>query len=152
MKKQAEVAGGVKVCPECGGNVEVASWKGYLYYLRDGVIAIDGPEGNVCCYFNKAGTRNNITLYRGLGLPEKAIEDYEKLIIDKESLYFTGFTATSLLKKVALEFAWKGSQRPGQVPVLFVMKVEHKGGEIDKAFLHDQSLSAYPKEQEYLLG
>ena len=53
-----------------------------------------------------------ITLYRGLGLPEKAIEDYEDLIDAKrygkpKPFAFTGFTSTSYDKEVAKSFAYK---------------------------------------------
>ena len=78
-------------------------------------------------------------LYRGLGLPEEAIKVYEKYMDEyardpkrKEDelyddyrkrtwIFFTGFTATSLDKKIALRFAHQATQRKGQVPVLFVM-------------------------------
>ena len=54
-----------------------------------------------------------ITLYRGLGLPEKAIKEYEKLIGAKKKngkpkeFSFTGFTSTSYDKEVAIQFAYK---------------------------------------------
>ena len=42
-------------------------------------------------------------------------------------------------------------RRSGQVPVLLVMDRGHGGG-INKAFLHDSRCSAFPEEEEYLLG
>lgn len=80
------MAGEVKICPECGGNEEVGYYNGKVYYIDDIGEFDFTREGKECCYFNKAGIRNNILLYRGLGLPEKAIGDYEKLMnrIDKK--------------------------------------------------------------------
>ena len=49
-----------------------------------------------------------ITLYRGLGLPEKAIEEYEALMGANQKdgkpkeFAFTGFTSTSWVKEVAV--------------------------------------------------
>ena len=83
------------------------------------------------------GEDGHSILYRGLGLPEEAIKVYEKFMEEykKEqrgektnfydyTIYFTGFTATSLDKKIALRFAHQATQRKGQVPVLFVMDLK----------------------------
>ena len=93
-----------------------------------------------------------ITLYRGLGLPEKAIQVYHAYRESGDDFFFTGFTSTSSDKETAMKFAYKATQRKEElVPVLFVMDTDHSGGS-DKAYLHDGSLSAFPKEKEYLIG
>jgi len=64
---------------------------------------------------------------------------------------FTGFTSTSCEESKALAFAYQATKKEGQVPVLFVMDTNHDGG-YRKAYLHDNTLSAFPGEQEYLIG
>ena len=97
------------------------------------------------------GKYGRVKLYRGLGLPEDAIKVYHDFSKSGEKFYFTGFTSTSCDKETALKFAYQATQRPGMVPVLFVMDTDHSYG-MGKAFLHDGSLSAFPKEKEYLIG
>jgi len=97
------------------------------------------------------GDKDHVMLYRGLGLPEKAIQVYHEYLKSRKRFYFTGFTSTSCEKEQALPFAYQATQRKGLVPVLFVMDTDHAGG-WHKAYLHDGSLSAFPKEKEYLIG
>ena len=85
-------------------------------------------------------------------MPEEAIKDYWKLLKSKKELYFTGFTATSLEKQIALKFAHGATQRQNQVPVLFVMDVKYNKFCNTAMYLHDKTLCAYPKEKEYLIG
>ena len=94
---------------------------------------------------------DRITLYRGLGLPVKALETYREYQANGNWFSFTGFTSTSCEEDKALEFAYRYGTAPGNVPVLFVMEAEHGYGG-DNAYLHDNNVSAFPKEQEYLLG
>ena len=93
---------------------------------------------------------SRITLYRGLGLPEKAIEGYYTYLNSKKRFQFTGFTSTSCEEKKALVFAYQAKLK-GLEPVLFVMDTEHDDG-MFKAFLHDKESSAFPEEKEYLIG
>ena len=74
------------------------------------------------------GKRRQVTLYRGLGLPEKAIQVYHAYRESGDKFFFTGFTSTSCVKETALQFAHQAIQRKGLVPVLFVMKTEHLNG------------------------
>ena len=97
------------------------------------------------------GEDGRVKLYRGLGLPEDAIKVYHDFIESGKAFSFTGFTSTSCEKEQAMVFAYKATQKKGMVPVLFVMDTEHENGS-GKAFLHDGSLSAFPKEKEYLIG
>ena len=90
------------------------------------------------------------TLYRGLGLPAKAIGVYRQLLESRIPFGFTGFTSTSLERGAALQFAYTALAK-GEVPVLFVLEARHTDG-YRKAFLHDEALSAFPEEKEYLLG
>ena len=93
-----------------------------------------------------------ITLYRGLGLPEDAIQTYRELLKakgDDRKFGFTAFTSTSINKKIALEYALLASKN-GQIPVLFILKAIDYGR--NKTFLYDKEFSAHPEEQEYLLG
>ena len=103
-------------------------------------------------WFKKDITKpeERITLYRGLGLPEKAIEGYYTYLNSKEEFQFTGFTSTSCEEKKALVFAYQAKLK-GLEPVLFVMDTAHYVG-LDKAFLHDKESSAFPEEKEYLIG
>ena len=48
-----------------------------------------------------------VTLYRGLGLPKKAIEHYKKFLQSGTWFAFTAFTSTSANREVAVEFAYK---------------------------------------------
>ena len=48
-----------------------------------------------------------MTLYRGLGLPAKAIEHYKKFLESQKEFAFTAFTSTSANREVAVEFAYK---------------------------------------------
>ena len=66
---------------------------------------------------------------------------------------FTGFTSTSLDKRVALEFAFQGSKNKeeGKVPVLFKFSFAHNEG-YSVAFLHSKEISSFPEEQEFLIG
>ena len=97
------------------------------------------------------GWSARVRLYRGLGLPEKAIQVYHAYRESGDRFFFTGFTSTSCVKEIAMQFAHQATQRKGLVPVLFVMDTYHYQGK-DKAFLHDESLTAFPGEKEYLLG
>lgn len=112
------------------------------------------PKTNVKAQKKKANGwitwTKTTTLYRGLGLPEKAIQVYHGYRKSGKKFYFTGFTSTSLDKEKALQFAYQAKQR-GQVPVLFVMEIDHMDGSF-KASLNDKSLSAFPDEKEYLIG
>ena len=95
-----------------------------------------------------------MTLYRGLGLPEGAIEGYRDKAKLGDVFEFTGFTSTSCEKEQAMKFTYQYGhlkRESGQVPVLLVMDVEHFGGKF-KAFLYDSRCSAFPEEKEYLLG
>ena len=38
------------------------------------------------------------------------------------------------------------------IPVLFVMKMKHREDGRGRAFLHDESHSAFPDEKEFLIG
>jgi len=58
------------------------------------------------------------TVYRGLGLPEEAIETYKTFHEKNEEFEFSGFTSTSLIQKEALKFAAKYGLVEGKVPVL----------------------------------
>ena len=51
-------------------------------------------------------TTNKLTLYRGLGLPEDAIQTYRHLRMTGADFSFTSFTSTSTEKGMALEFAY----------------------------------------------
>jgi len=95
--------------------------------------------------------KDRITLYRGLGLPEKALETYKEYQANGKEFCFTGFTSTSCEEDKALEFAYRYGTAPGNVPVLFVMNTYHRDGD-HRAYLHDNNVSAFPAEQEYLLG
>ena len=110
------------------------------------------PTTNVEVMAKMAGGEDGrVKLYRGLGLPEDAIKVYHGFLESDKWFAFTGFTSTSCDRVTALKFAYQATQRPGMVPVLFVMDTDHDDG-YGKAFLHDGSLSAFPKEKEYLIG
>ena len=71
------------------------------------------------------GLVGRVWLYRGLGLPEKAIKVYHAYRESGDQFGFTGFTSTSSDVEIAKQFAYKAKQRPGLVPVLFVMDAKH---------------------------
>ena len=104
-----------------------------------------------------------VTLYRGIGLPPKAISLYQNMLDGKTDNHFsfTAFTSTSLKKEVALKFAYKAwlrdelnphkTKEEKQVPILFVIKARQDTGRgSGKSFLHDDTLSAFKEEQEVL--
>ena len=68
---------------------------------------------------------DRITLYRGLGLPEAALDTYKEYQANRKYFSFTGFTSTSCEEDKALEFAYRYGTAPGNVPVLFVMNTRH---------------------------
>ena len=51
------------------------------------------------------GIKDRTTLYRGLGLPPKAIKTYFQLLKSQKEFAFTAFTSTSLEREVGLKFA-----------------------------------------------
>ena len=69
----------------------------------------------------------------------------------KKYFKFTGFTSTSCEEKKALEFAYGATKKEGEVPVLFVLDTKHDNGN-HKTYLNHKGLSAFPNEQEYLIG
>ena len=83
------------------------------------------------------------TLYRGLGLPKGALKVYHDYQKSSKWFKFTGFTSTSCEEKKALEFAYPATKKQGQVPVLFVLDTDHRGGR-NKAYLNHEDLSAFP--------
>ena len=94
--------------------------------------------------------RDTITLYRGLGLPAKAIKIYHDFLESQMFFHFTAFTSTSIKGGVAVKFAYQALARD-LVPTIFVLETNNDEGR-GKAFLHDETLSAFPGEQEYLIG
>ena len=83
------------------------------------------------------------------------METYHDYCKSGEVFEFTGFTSTSCVREKAMPFAYKYGhleRKSGQVPVLLVMDVMHYEGGRCKAFLYDSRCSAFPEEEEYLLG
>jgi len=85
----------------------------YAYLLSECISS--PPEDNVedqkkmATEKVKGSSRQWITLYRGLGLPEDAIKTYQELSEKEEEdaeFAFTAFTSTSINKKTAMEFAF----------------------------------------------
>ena len=74
------------------------------------------------------GNLDTITLYRGLGLPEDAIQTYRDLLKSQIIFSFTAFTSTSAEKRVAIEFAFISKKTYTGHPVLFVLEVIYYNG------------------------
>ena len=76
-----------------------------------------------------AGDKLRVTLYRGLGLPEKAIQVYHAYLKSDDTFQFTGFTSTSYDGQIAMKFAYQAAQKNKElVPVLFIMNTGYSGG------------------------
>jgi len=61
--------------------------------------------------------------YRGMGLPEGALKDYETRLESGEVFSFPGFTSTSKDKNVAFEFAYDyGVEVSGSIPIVLMMR------------------------------
>jgi hypothetical protein len=67
-----------------------------------------------------------LLLYRGLGLPENAIQVYRDYQKSGKPFQFTGFTSTSCDEEKALMFAHQAHVK-GQGPVLLVLDARHWG-------------------------
>ena len=61
--------------------------------------------------------------YRGLGLPKKAISEYQAMMDKMEKFCFSSFTSASMLKDIALKYAYKGLLS-GSEPVVFEFKID----------------------------
>ena len=90
-----------------------------------------------------------MTLYRGLGLPQSAVSEYEKMIPTWYSFEFNGFTSTSVKKSVAIDFARRGTKGEN-IPCLLKMTVTDD--QWYKAYLNSSEYSAFPSQKEVLLG
>ena len=55
---------------------------------------------------NKLFKDHYFTVYRGLGLPQKALKEYNAFYESGEWFKFSAFTSTSLVKTAALEFSF----------------------------------------------
>lgn len=88
-------------------------------------------------------------LYRGLTLPEDAIQFYHKKQEDRGVFRFNGFTSTTVNKQIAIQFATQNSKE-GSVPVIFEIYLRPNG--FGKQFLDDKTLTAFPNEEEVLVG
>ena len=95
------------------------------------------------------GTFKIMTLYRGLGLPQSAIDYYIQLIGTNTQIIFNGFTSTSVDRNVAIGFAIDNTEHP-KIPVLLELTVADDGKHF--AFLKNDEYSAFPEEQEVLIG
>ena len=88
-------------------------------------------------------------VFRGLSLPNAAVEQYRRYMASKKEFRFNSFTSTSVTESVARKFI-KNAKAPGKVPCLFKMELLDRG--YDKAYLHSTEYSAFPEEEEVLLG
>ena len=86
-------------------------------------------------------------LYRGLGLPQNAIDTYKKMSETGDYLLFNGFTSTSISREKALGFAYK-TENDGKVPCLFVLENYFDQG----VYLYNQDYTAFPAEREVLIA
>ena len=88
-------------------------------------------------------------VFRGLTLPEDAIQYYRERQKDKKGFRFNGFTSTSLNKQIAIEFATQ-NPKEGSLPVIFEIYLYSSG--LGKQFLDGNELTAFPNEKEVLVG
>lgn len=93
---------------------------GPLAWVLNFVLLGRGTENTDLSILMATEKSGELTVYRGLGMPKSAIEDYSAKFESQELFCFTGYTSTSLDQTKALEFSYKGLAN-GQVPVLFEM-------------------------------
>ena len=95
--------------------------------------------------------KKHCRLYRGLSLPPKAIEFYKEKQKDQYGFKFTAFTSASLDKGIAIGFAKNSASETGNTPVIFEIYIG-SGRDWGMQYLNQDSLSAFPHEQEVLIG